>query len=265
MTDEPENLPEDTGKVDLTPLKDGDPDLYQAVDRRIGTMYGVTKELRKTLEQQSKDMRVMFDKLSNMEQKGAESEREQILDGIKSASEEGDHEKVATLTDKLTRLTSTDKGDPGPDTGTPSSPGKEDKQEPDLSEFLSTAEEAALAKWSNEKDSEGKPVRPWLDENHPQYARAMEAVQVVLKDKTLTPTQMMAEIDRIMQPQRPQTPVLTPSAPPRQGKSQQPQITPEQRQVAEMMGVDPKEYMAVVAGSEQYPDGTMVKVLELDD
>lgn len=259
-------LPEDTGKVDLEPIKEFNPELYDVVNRRLGTMYGVTKELRKTVEQQGKDMRTMFDKLQGMEDRGKESERQQILDGIKSASEEGDHEKVATLTDRLTKLNSNSKGETAkePADKPESSKGEE---KPDLSEFLSSEDEARLVKWTNERDSEGNLVRPWLQESHPKYKRAMAAAQAVMADESLTPAQMMTEIDSLMGTQRvqPNSPVLTPGTPQRKGTSSKPKATPEQRRTAEAMGVNLEEYMGVIAGSESYPDGTMVKILELED
>lgn len=260
-------LPEDTGKVDLEPLKTIDPDLYSVVDRRIGTMYGVTKELRKTVEQQAKDMRAMFDKLNSIETRGAESERQQILDGIRAASEEGDHEKVATLTDRLTKLNSNGKGDAAAKPADEPKSSKQGADTPDLAELLSTEDEARLVQWTNERDSEGKPVRPWLQESHPKYKRAMAAAQAVMADESLTPAQMMAEIDSIMGTQKtqPQAPVLTPGTPARKGTSSKPKATPEQRRTAEAMGVSLDDYMGVVAGSESYPDGTMVKILELED
>lgn len=277
MTDEPategvDDLPEDTDKVDLEPLKGYDPELYQVMNRRVGTLYGTTKELRKTLDEMSRANKVLFEKVQGMEKRGAESERQQILDQIKTASEEGDHEKVATLTDRLTRLNSSSKdgSDPEPkaeDTAARSSTDGKGKEAPDPAEVMSSEDEARLAKWVNEKDSEGNPVRPWLQEGHPKYKRAMAAAQAVMADESLTPAQMMAEMDSIMGMQKPspQAAVLTPGQPPRTGKSSKPKATPEQKAAAEAMGVKLDEYMAVVAQSETYPDGSMVKTLELED
>lgn len=265
-------LPEDAGKVDLEPLKGYDPELYQVMNRRVGTLYGTTKELRKTIEQQGKDMRFMLDELKSFRESTQSTEREQILEGIKTASEEGDHEKVATLTDRLTRLNSNSKGN-SPD-ATPEPPKAEDtaeskdgKETPDLSEYMSSEDEARLAKWTNERDNEGNLVRPWLQENHPKYKRAMAAAQAVMADEGLNPAQMMQEIDSIMGTQKqssPQSQVLSPGMAPRKGASK-PKATPEQIRVADAMGVKIDEYMAIYDQSEKYQDGSMVKVLELED
>lgn len=265
---ETQELPEDTGKVDLTGLPDAE---RHVIGRRLGTLTKTVKELREQLDESAKASRVLFDEVKGIKAKGEESERQQILDGIRDASEEGDHEKVATLTDRLTRLNSNGKDDtPGAEKPTSAEPEK--KKEPaesDLSEVMSSEDEARLNLWINEQDTEGKPVRPWLQEGHPQYKRAMLAAQAVMADDGLKPAEMMQEIDRIMGTSKstpsPTTSVLSPGSPPRRQPTQKPKATPEQLAVAEAMGVKPDEYMAVVAGSEKYQDGTIVKVLELED
>jgi hypothetical protein len=262
-----QELPEDTNKVDLEPLKEADPDMYNVVNRRVGTLYGVTKELRGTLDEMAKANKALFDKVSAIEEQGKESKVDTIRAGIKEAAEEGDYERVATLTDELTTIKSSEGRKPAETEAPPPKDPGSDK--PDLSEFLTPDEEVQLTRWANETDDNGQARRPWLGEGHPQYSRAMKMAEAAMADPSFnTAAEVMAEVDRLMglSNQPGPAPVMTSTPPPRRSNSKpSQQATPEQRRAADLMGVKLDDYMAIVNNSEKYADGTMVKILEIED
>ena len=250
-------LPEDDGKVDFEALP---ADIRPVYERRLNTMYGVTKSLRGDVEVMKNANKELLAEIKAIRDESRERDAATIQNQIKEAIEDGDSEKAATLTAKMADLKST-QSEPAP---------KEKAQEetagdepPDLSEIFTPEEEAEFLQWAMEEEN-GNRKRPWLDQNHPRNGRAVKVIEGVLADPEFEGKSLKvkgAEIDKLMglQSKTQAAPVLNSGNPPRGATKTS--LTADQKRAAELMGVSEKDYASAIRRDSS---GGMIYQLEVE-
>ncbi len=252
---EQEDKPAGWQQIDYDRLPEAE---AKVVEARVNRLYGQVKQSERLQQQLAKDNKALFDRLKALEDTTVSRKTDQIKQELKEAAEEGDSERIATLTADLVEATSRPAAEPAssdfPDADEPAGNGQTD-----LSEHLSAQEEAIVAAWYAQTDEAGQPIRPWVDQNHPSFNAAATAFMAAwnrpdVKEQGINA--VLAEVDRIMGVQKPDQPAQqrqNAAAPvmanqgPRAPSKGTPKLTAEQREAAALMGIKEEVYLRELA------------------
>lgn len=257
-------------RVDTNQISD--PALRQAVDARFGRYHKQTKELQRVAHQQAKDQRALLERYETLEQRVYGSELDTVRSGLQAAIEAGDSKAAGALTERLAVLTS-DMGKKAKGKETPDQTPKGKKQAADLEkdpadlpsdplEGVSLDDEAALTAWASERSQDGKLLRPWIQENHPQHKRASGILAALTEDPDLRAKgaqAVLAEADRAMglRVQRgPGAAVLGSDGDPPRGANRA--LSADQKEAAKLMGVSEERYAKAFAAQLRTSDGRAI-------
>ena len=254
----PEQRPDhvDFNDLGLEPAK------LQILEGRWKSVYGRMKDFERAVKQAGEDNKALFDRVQELSRSDQERTSDRIKADIKAAAEAGEFDKLATLTEELVKATSTAKAPTPGKVEVKPSESKPEESAPDIAEHLTVEQQAALQAWAHEKDEQDQYRRPWLQPEHPQNKRAMRLIKSIAEDDTMSFKDKMAEVDRLMGiPEKTRQPssVLTPSLVGNRGApGKTPALRPEQKAMAEAMGVKPEAYAAVLAKSPKKANGEMI-------
>lgn len=244
--------PEGWEQVDYSQLQ---PDIRPVVEARINRLYGQVKESQRVMNQLAADNKTLLDRLGNIEAGMASSQAADFRAQLKEAAEQGDYERVATLTEQ--RLNATSK--PAVETAPQKSEAREETPAPesvDISEHLSAEEEAFVAAWYQERDASGNLLRPWADPNNKDFQSAAEVFNANWNRPSVRQNGVMAvlsEVDRVMGTQKPAQQTAAPvmrntgrSMP----SSSSGKLTAEQKEAAALLGVSEDLYTKEIAAMQ---------------
>lgn len=204
----------------------------EMIERRFNRVYGSMKMNEAAMRQMAEDNRKLIERLEAMESSQAKKETDSRLAELKakkiSALENGDNEAVVEIDDQIATLRSR-----------PEPEKKPEKKQEDPGWFTQERQQAVV-RWASEKDSEGNPLRPWAQENHPKNARCIEITNGVLNDPDFAGAdigEILSEVDRLMAPPKRKQPaaVLSGDTPPRPKQGDKIKLTEEQKLVAVRM------------------------------
>lgn len=209
----------------------------QQTEDRFKRVYGHMKQNERALEEMGRVNKALLEKVEKLEQTQHEGQTRNNIEDLRQqkakAYEDGDFTRVAEIDERIIEL-KLEK--PKTDTVI---------KETESTDELPTDDRARILSWSNERDADGRPVRPWAQEDSPQFPRTLGMIQAVRQD-TDNVEEILKEVDRIMNPQSTAKPnqatVLAsdPGARPREkGKTK---LTPEERMVAQNMEMTPEQY-----------------------
>lgn len=208
-----------------------------------------------------------------MSKSDTERETERLKADIQQAAQAGEYDKLATLTDRLTKLNSQDRGSAKPQETAAAKPTEQqaDTSPRDISEALTAEQEAQLRVWASETDDQGTLRRPWMQPGHPKHNAAMLTIQAVLQDpdhKERSALEIMAETDRRMgvrQTRQVAAPaVLSSTIAPRTGNAGVPKLTEQQARIADNLGVKRDRYAKMLGQTGRRSDGKMAMSYAVD-
>lgn len=220
---------------------------------RFKRIYGHVKRSDRIIGTMAEDARVLYnanqkltDRLAALEthlvNKGASDSLIWLQTERRTAVEAGDLARVADLSDKIADVKL--RSEVGRLTQPRQAPLVQMAQP--QQDFLGPDLQSALKDWAGEKDKSGAFIRPWAQETHPKFRRAVEMAAAVLNDPEFQgedSDSVLNEVDRLMgQVKQSSATVLSGKEHATEPKG--PKLTAEQVTVARKMGVSPERYAA---------------------
>lgn len=211
-------------------------------EKRFKRVYGHMKQNERVVEQLAKDNKALMARLDEQEKKQSAKATDDTMARLKAekaqALEAGEYAKVVDLDERMLDLKAKPK----------ETPKAVPKPEPEAEEGLTAGEQKRILQWTQESDADGRPVRPWAQEDSPEYSKTLRTIRIVDSDPEFQDLEaILEEVDRIMAPkpktQRSAAPVLSadPTAGPKKGKKIA--LSEAQKQVAAKMGLSEEAYL----------------------
>jgi hypothetical protein len=231
---EPEAEPEPEQTTDHVDMDDG-------TQKRFNRIYGNMKQYERVVSQMGKENRALLDRLDKLEGAQYENEVSSAIDNLKkdkvSALDEGNHDVVADIDDKIAQIRAIPEPQPT-------------LQAPDPQYQLSNEDNQLIATWGAEVGTDGQYKRPWAQAGHPYNTKAAAIGAAVLEDTAIASQgteAILAEVDRLMgvqtAPLQRTSPVMTNDASVSQPKAKVGKATGDEKQIAAAMGISVDRYM----------------------
>ena len=169
-------------------------DMDGDTQKRFNKIYGNMKQYERVVGQMGRENRALLERLDKLEGSAYTAEVTTAIDGLKKqkveALDNGDHEKVTDIDDKIAQIRAIPEPMPSP----VSSYASEDAT-------LSQQDSTLISEWGAERDDTGAYKRPWAQAGHPYNTKAAALGAAVLEDPAIVAQgteAILAEVDRLM-------------------------------------------------------------------
>lgn len=226
--------------VDLSDLPE---EKAEAIKHRIDYLYGQVKRGEKDWEVAQDHIRRLDEslnkvsgRLGHIEEEKSENDLASLRRMAVDAMEEGEYDRAQEINERILELKLAPKE------------VKEEPEEKPEEAVLPPQTQEVLTRWASEVDDSGNPVRPYVDENHPEHQKAIQKAQEIWNDpvaraKIDTIEDFLGILDKKMQgPKAPAVASTSPNFRPKADKKIE--LTEDQKRIARKLGIPEERYAA---------------------